>query len=619
MKAENVTPWRPTLEVYAAVGWGAALLGTGIAATLTKAPFTYSGYMMAASAVGLAWRSYQTKRHFDFKLAISGINFWTLPMQECLDKREEGKLWLGKGWDWKPKHTARAIEARKIDVIDMLPPRWYLKLMKIPAYEDVVGMPWIHGLEPEEKDVQIQLGALEGHNLVIGTTGSGKTRLLETVVTQYVARGDIVILIDPKGDQELEQIAKRACVVAKRPKAFVKFHPAFAKESIRFDPCKNWTRETQIASRISMLMDTGSGSDSFVQFAWRAINSVNEGLLYLGQRPNLKVIKKYVAGGPEGLMEKVFVEFFNRKIPNWESLVEAYIQKAANAKTPSKIQGATPELLGYIQFFKTQVPESERDETVCNLLEITEHPREHYSKVITNVLPLLTMLTSGEIGEMLSPDASNIKDTRPIFDSKKIIEGGHVLYMGLDSLSDPTVGSAVAGIVLAELAALAGELYNYGTPNNKRPIQLIVDEAAEVVNAPMVQLLNKARGAGFVIWLLTQTYPDFVAKMGNEAKARQILGNCNNLIALRTKDRITQDFIVETFGETHVKQISTSFSTGARTQDSGLDHTGSISQSVSEQKVAVFPPELLGMLPPLNYIAMVAGGRVIKGRLPKLA
>jgi len=134
----------------------------------------------------------------------------------------------------------------------------------------------------------------------------------------------------------------------------------------------------------------------------------------------------------------------------------------------------------------------------------------------------------------------------------------------------------------------------------------------------LIQILNKARGAGFVTWLLSQTLPDFIARMGSEPKARQILGNCNNLFALRTKDRQTQDFICETFGKTEIQVVSKSKGAGSRTEDHGIDFTGNVSESLQDKEVELFPPELLGMLPDLHYIASVAGGRIIKGRLPKI-
>ena len=41
------------------------------------------------------------------------------------------------------------------------------------------------------------------HLLVVGTTGSGKSRLFDLLVTQAVLRGEAVVIIDPKGDQDL--------------------------------------------------------------------------------------------------------------------------------------------------------------------------------------------------------------------------------------------------------------------------------------------------------------------------------------------------------------------------------------------------------------------------------
>lgn len=610
-------PWRPTFELYSALGWAGSLvstLGVGAAAAV---PSSYTAYMAGLSLAGLAYRGWQTKKHLEFRVALAGTEFFTIPMQDVKEAMEEGQLWMGRGWEWQPMHTQRYYEASKRVVGDMLPPAWYLKLKKIPPYRDVVGAPWIHGLDAEEGDIQLPLTALEGHTGVYGTTGSGKTRFLETLCTQIISDPkNVIIIIDPKGDKELKNIAKEACVRAGRPDAFVMFHPAFPADSIRLDPLKNWTRRTQLASRISMLQSTDGGGDTFQQFAWRTINTVNEGLLYIGIRPNLKSIKKHTESGMDSLMEKVLVRFFEENIDGWESEVTALIAQAKKIEH-SLNKTASKELIAYVEFYEKHIPEEvkKREEFIDKMLAQTKHSREHYGKMILNIQPLLDMLTADDLGKMLCPDAEDMSDTRPIFDSGKIIEGGYVLYVGLDSLSDATVGSALAGILLADLAAKTGEIYNY---SDKARVHLIVDEAAEAVNDPLIQLLNKGRGAGVICWLLTQTFPDFVAKMGSEAKARQILGNLNNLIALRSVCPVTQKYISEQFGETDISQASMSFSAGSRSEDSGLNQQGSVSQSLSEKTVPLIPPSLLGALPNLHYIARMAGGRAIKGRLPKI-
>jgi conjugal transfer pilus assembly protein TraD len=176
------------------------------------------------------------------------------------------------------------------------------------------------------------------------------------------------------------------------------------------------------------------------------------------------------------------------------------------------------------------------------------------------------------------------------------------------------VAAAIGSIILADFASVAGAIYNSG----KKPgrISMFVDEAAEVVNVPFIQILNKGRGAGFQVVMATQTLPDLVARTGDEAKARQIIGNCNNLITLRIKDGDTQKFVCETFGQTYIKTVGQSISNGLNSSENIAHYSGSSGQSLNWGEHELFPQHLLGQLPNFHYIASIAGGRVIKGRLP---
>ncbi len=609
--------FRPAYESIAAIGWTVAGLAMAYVTFFTKAPSSAFWYMGGLSVVFAIWRWRQTMKLWAFKISLAGRPFLFMRASalSALMRKQPTKLWLGFGFDWGPQHTQRVTEIRRRAVKTVMPPEWFMKLKKVKPLDETKGAPWIHGVEPEEKHIYVPLDALEGHVLVFGTTGSGKTRLLETVVSQAIERKEVLVMLDPKGDKELRDIAQRACKACGRPDAFVQFHPAFPKQSVRLDPLKNWGRSTELASRIAALMIS---EDAFQAFAWSAINVVADGLIYIDQAPTLVTLRKFIEGGPDTLMERVLKEFFNRHMPRWETLVTPFLEKARNGKLPLKLSAAaTPELLAYIYFYRHEVPEDKRDQVVDGLLSMVEHSRDHLSKILASLVPLLRQLTAGELGPLLSPDAEDIDDPRPLLDTKKLISGGHVLYLGLDSLSDATVGSAIGSIILSDLTAVAGDIYNYSDGKPKK-IQLVVDEAAEVVNGPLIQILNKGRGAGFVAWLLTQTLPDFIARMGSEPKARQMLGNCNNLIALRTKDRQTQDFICETFGKTDIQVLARSQSIGSRTDDGGLHFTGNASESLQQTSVDLISPELLGMLPDLHYIASVAGGRIIKGRLPKI-
>ena len=175
------------------------------------------------------------------------------------------------------------------------------------------------------------------------------------------------------------------------------------------------------------------------------------------------------------------------------------------------------------------------------------HNREHYQKITANLLPVLSMLTSGDLGRSLSPEPFDADDRRPIMNFEKIERAGHVLYMCLDSLPDPSVATAIGALALADLAARAGMRYNLG---GYRRISLFVDEVSNVINQPLIEILNKGAEGGIFTTCAMQTLADLAKRLGSEDAARMALGNLNNLIALRSKDRPTQDFVVETFGKT---------------------------------------------------------------------
>ena len=91
--------------------------------------------------------------------------------------------------------------------------------------------------------------------------------------------------------------------------------------------------------------------------------------------------------------------------------------------------------------------------------------------------------------------------------------------------------------------------YNLG---GYRRIALFVDEVSNVINQPLIEILNKGAEGGIFTTCAMQTLADLAKRLGSEDAARMALGNLNNLIALRTKDRPTQDFVVETFGKTAI-------------------------------------------------------------------
>jgi conjugal transfer pilus assembly protein TraD len=254
------------------------------------------------------------------------------------------------------------------------------------------------------------------------------------------------------------------------------------------------------------------------------------------------------------------------------------------------------------------------NEAIDGLLATYTHDRDHYMRIIASVMPILQMLATGETGLMLAPKADDFGDDREIWDIDKIIKQKAVLYVGLDSLSNNIVGKAVASMMLSDVAAVAGSIYNfYAEPPE---VILIIDEIAEAINEQVIQILNKGRGAGFRAFVAFQTRADLEAKLGNAAKMLQVLGNLNNQIVLRLEDSDTALWFSEKVGETAIRNLIVSSSTSTGTEAHAMEFTGSVSRSSTLEKVPLIPTRLIHSLPNLQYFMRVSGGAVWQGRIP---
>ncbi len=508
-------------------------------------------------------------------------------------RKHPDRLWFGWGFDWGQRHSQLAYEILKRDVSGI-----------IPTDHGRMGAAWVHGLETKEGEVFQPISHTAGHTLIIGTTGAGKTRLFDILVTQAVLRGEAVIVIDPKGDKDLRDCAERACRLSGQPGRFVHFHPAFPENSVRLDPLRNFNRSSEVASRIASVIPGEGGSDPFKAFGQKSLDNIVQGLFALEQRPTLVKLRRYLEGGSATLVVRALERYFDRVLEDgWKNRL--------NLKAKD-IEGRATIL---VRHYRDTVQAIHPNMDLEGLVSMFEHDRTHFGKMVASLLPVMNMLTSGTLGPLLSPDPNDIDDTRPITDSARIINQAQVAYIGLDSLSDGMVGSAIGSILLADLASVAGDRYNYGVDN--RPVNIFVDEAAEVINDPCIQLLNKGRGAKFRLSIATQTFADFAARTGSEAKARQILGNVNNLIALRVMDAETQEYITDNLPKTRLKYIMRTQGVSTHSSNPAV-FSGNIGERLMEEESDLFAPQLLGQLPDLHYIAKLSGGRIVKGRLPVL-
>ncbi|MBY0241996.1 MAG: conjugative transfer system coupling protein TraD [Burkholderiaceae bacterium] len=611
-------PWRSPLELVASTSWACAALGT-IAATPGTIPGALGATLLSVMVPMALLRVRQGLRIVGVRAALSGRAMEVITTQRLSRLAPDPNMVVfGFGFEWQPVHSQRLYELAKVDYRDLRIAPAVLKLLGYvvnPQPDAEIGLPYIHGVEQREKLLARPLQNFEGGTLVVGTTQSGKGVCLGWLITQAVKRGDVVIILDPKNSKRLKRLVERACADYREDDTFLWFHPAFPETGVRLDFTFNWQKPTEIASRIQSILPPDT-TGAFSAFGWDAVNVVTQGMVRLERRPNLMKLTKYIEAGIEPILEETFKRFYEellglgwRTDPDLVRLLDK--ARKGTLKSPSPV--ASAELVAFVEHYERHVHESRHDKVIDSQVRVFRHNREHYQKITANLLPILSMLTSGELGKTLSPEPFDEADERPIMNLEKIERGGHVLLMCLDSLPDPAVASAIGAMCLADLAARSGIRYNLG---GHRRISLFVDEVSNVINQPLIEIMNKGAEGGIYTTVAMQTIADLAKRLGNQEAARMALGNLNNLIAFRTKDQPTQEFINETFGQTAIHSMKVGRNT-ARDGHLG-DFTMVESTQIAEEFNELVPTSLLGKLPNLQFFASVSGGRLCKGRFALL-
>ncbi|PMX27608.1 MULTISPECIES: type IV conjugative transfer system coupling protein TraD [unclassified Pseudomonas] len=565
------------------------------------------------------------------------------------------RLFIGRGFRWEQRHTHRLTQtfrpefrryveptpayllARRLEERLEFAPFPLSKLAKLTAWDvpinplrplpPVGGLPRLHGIEPNEVDVSLPLGERVGHSLVLGATRVGKTRLAELFVTQDIRRRnaagehEVVIVFDPKGDADL---LKRMYVEAKRAgreREFYVFHLGWPDFSARYNAVGRFGRISEVATRIAGQLSGEGNSAAFREFAWRFVNIIARALVELGQRPDYLLIQRHVVN-----IDALFIEYaqhyFAKHEPKaWEIIVQ--LEGRLNDKNiPRHMVGREKRVVALEQYL-SQV--RTYDPVLDGLRSAVRYDRTYFDKIVASLLPLLEKLTTGKTAQLLAPNYSDLNDPRPIFDWMQIVRKRAVVYVGLDALSDAEVAAAVGNSMFADLVSVAGHIYKFGIDDGlpgamagaRVPINVHADEFNELMGDEFVPLVNKGGGAGLQVTAYTQTLSDIEARIGNRAKAGQVIGNFNNLFMLRVRETATAELLTRQLPKVDV--YTTTLVSGA-TDSSDIhgptDFTSNAQDRISTTSVPMIEPSHVVGLPKGQAFALLQGGQLWKVRMP---
>ena len=568
------------------------------------------------------------------------------------------KLFLGRGFRWRAIHTQRLRSIHNSSNPDKwLSPTWFYRLARwlelkfeytpvlktltsflsadiwinpVRPLPPVGGAPEIHavGMYEGEHDILMDLGERVGHTLVLGTTRVGKTRLAEILITQDIRRGDAVFVFDPKGDADLMRRVYNEAKKAGR-QVYI-FHLGYPDISARYNPVGDFSRITEVATRIADQLPSEGNSAAFKMFGWRFVNIIAQALVKLGDKPDYPNIARHIFS-----IDKLFVRYAQfylnqQKINNWTSGVQVIMDNIDEKTLGFNLKGRDHYAIALLKYIENN--EDIYDSVLDGLMGAFRYDKTYFDKIVSSLAPLLEQLTSGRTAELLAPEYQDINDQRPIFDWKSAIQQNAVIYVGLDALSDPVVGSAIGASMFADMTSVAGSLYKFGLDHGQAQLRdkkgkliktklpkiaIHADEFNEIVGDQFIPMLNKAGGAGFQVTAYTQTSADILAGIGNEAKAGQIEGNFNTLIMLRVKNPATAEVFTSQLPEVEVDSVTSVTRATDSSEVGGKSVFGSQNEDRSVEKdVDMLTTSHFTQLPKGQAFVLKEGGQLFKIRLP---
>ena len=491
------------------------------------------------------WRSWRLPAGWSVKapeLPVESFRRWfprslVVEFYSCLPLNLANRLYpdkgilIGRGFRWGPEHTQ--------ELEDHLQGG-----QALPVGRDVRGgHPALHAVGRKgELPLVLPWSELVGHVLIGGTTRSGKTRLLELIVSEAIRGPGTVIIIDPKGDAEL--LIRTAAECYRTGREFAFFSPAHADQSASFNPFSMCDTTTELAARVQALMPGGGGMAKgdpfFTEYPLAVVERLGAAQHAVGDGWTIEGLHAVTTMVPplDDLVARYLYQVLDGKdkhVPTVEELMEEYAAKRREKQDP----------------------------LADALIDDKEKPRDHFVQVTANLVPAFRGVTGGKMARLLSSED-------PDLTWKGVVENRKVVYFAMSSLLYGEVANRIGRVILQDLIGFLGRRYAREDPAQMTPLTILVDEFSNVAYPGFIDALNKGGGAKANIMLAMQSLADPEAAMGKDGTQR-VLDNLNTRVWFRLTDDATAKMAVEGLGTTSVsrEEISHSLSFGGGSSTSG--------------------------------------------------
>ncbi len=576
-------------QIYGALLF-AGILSTGLLFAALSPGLPYGGaareVLIACVLLSLAPAAYAVRAHFLGRHLVEGELLRMAPSEL---PSKVAHTFLGLAFPWSPTHAERLMR--------MMSEGW-----EPPERTQALfgGNTLIHGLGvADETPLFIPDKKRTHHTLVLGSPGEGKTRFLELMIRQLVAKGDVLVIVDPKGDARLINAVRQACEETGRSGDFRLVALPWPKTSVAYNPLANFGTPSEIADRlIGMLPPAGGDSEAFRGFQWGATCAVVQALFLAGKPITIHRVLhglRSLSDVAIDLVRKRFPELFGKRATQ-------DIAEIANAYEAAVVAGTM-----------------KRSEELDDLLHYLQLDTNYYRKMVASFLPQLERLSAGPKREVLSPEPE--ETAREILTWTSVDRQRLVVYFYLGSLHGEESANAVGRMLLLDLQAYLAARYSYDSEGRNRRLSLFVDEAHHLVSKPFLNILAEARGADVAVVLSSQTTAQFEQSLGSKAAVDEILTHSLLHVQFQSRNpREAEDFS-KLAGERQLRVAGESYRYEPAFFSSGLSNVDDFramhNVSIQLKDAPLVPPWAICQLPTFHYFARL-GGRLYKGRIPLL-
>src|SRR5271157_1402685 len=327
-------------------------------------------------------------------------------------------------------------------------------------------------------DILIDDDMRTGHVGCFGTTRVGKTKLIENLISQDIAKGYNVVVIDPKGDTELFCRIVQTCMEYGRLDDLMMLTPIFPDCSMRLNPLSHWYMQDELVDHV--VSGIKSKEDYYIAIATSVTQAIVQGLILQSDR----------------LQKRPQINFNEiRRRADFISLKDFRDQFIAY----NKAKDLTEELN-----------------------QILAAPLDFFAKVSSSLLTTLRALTTGNVGEIIGKAFENE------FLSRIERKQGADLFCNTGSLLARRTAHIVGKVIVSSIQSLIGRWLSSGKKLNP-PSCLHIDEAHNVMYKGIQEMFNKMGGGNVWVHIYTQSIAQIVDEIGQDTTI-SILDNINTWI-----------------------------------------------------------------------------------------